>query len=167
MDNSKVFGYLKNCFWLLLPILAFNLVFTSQLPAAYQVNVFWKEIPNAISIPENLLRARVMILPAFMRIRVSTPSQRLGLGLYLTGLLVYFASWTALIAAPQSAWSTSAFGFMAPAYTPTVWLAGMGLIGDELLFPRIPFKPWMYWNISASFLLFHNLHAYTVYSRGI
>jgi len=109
----------------------------------------------------------VMLLPAFMRLRVSTSSQKLGLGLYLTGLLIYFASWAVLIVFPQCAWSTSEIGFMAPAYTPIVWLAGIGLIGTELLFLRVRFKPWIYWTLSALFIVFHNLHVITVFSRGI
>ena len=72
MSFSKILGYACNCFWLLVPILIFNLLFTRQLPAAYQMNVFWKDIPKAISVPENLLRTLVMILPVFMRLRVST-----------------------------------------------------------------------------------------------
>jgi hypothetical protein len=167
MTNSRLLGYLCNCFWLLLPILAFNPIFMRQLPPAYQMVIFWKDIPKAIGVFENLLRALVMILLVLMRLRVSTPGQKLGLGLYVTGLLVYFASWGALIAAPQSAWSISAIGFLAPAYTPILWLTGIGLIGDGLQFPRVPFKPWMYWTVSGLFLLFHNLHAFTVYSRGI
>jgi hypothetical protein len=102
-----------------------------------------------------------------MRLRVSTSSQKLGLGLYLTGLLIYFASWAVLIVFPQCAWSTSEIGFMAPAYTPIVWLAGIGLIGTELLFLRVRFKPWIYWTLSALFIVFHNLHVITVFSRGI
>jgi hypothetical protein len=167
MSFSKILGYACNCFWLLAPILIFNLLFTRQLPAAYQMNVFWKDIPKAISLPENLLRMIVMILPVFMRLRVSTTSQKLGLGLYLTGLLVYFASWTVLIASPQCTWSMSAVGFMAPAWTPIVWLLGISLIGDELLLPVVAFKPWMYGVLSVLFLVFHNLHAATVYSRPI
>ena len=167
MTFSKILSYLCNCFWLLAPILVFNLLFATQLPAAYQINVFWKDIPKAISVPENLFRTLVMIFPLFMRLRVSTPGQKLGLGVYLAGLLCYFASWTALIAAPWSSWSMSATGFVAPAYTPIVWLTGIGMIGDELWIPRVPFRSWMYWTISALFLLFHNLHAVTVYSRGI
>ena len=167
MNLSKTRSCFYNCFWLLVPILAFNLLFTHQLPAAYQASVFWKDIPTLISIPENLLRTLVMILPIFMKLRISTKSQRLGLVTYLTGMLIYFASWTVLIISPQSAWSTSIFGFLAPAYTPIVWLIGIGLIGDELLLPRVSCKPCMYWAVSASFLFFHNLHAFTIYSRGI
>jgi hypothetical protein len=167
MTFSKRIGYIYNCFWLIAPVLVFNLLFARQLPAAYQIDVFWKDIPKAISLPENLLRMLVMILPVMMRLRVTTPNQKFGLALYLTGLLVYFASWAVLIASPQCAWSTSEIGFLAPAFTPILWLAGIGLIGKELQIPGVPFKPWIYGTLSALFLVFHNLHAATVFSRGI
>jgi hypothetical protein len=56
---------------------------------------------------------------------------------------------------------------MAPAYTPIVWLLGIGMIGDEFFLPGVAFKPWMYWALSALFLVFHNLHTALVYSRGV
>ncbi len=167
MNISKNASYLYNCFWLLVPILVFNLIFTHQLPAAYQMDVFWYEIPKTISVPENLLRILVMILPVFMRLRISTRSQKLGLGLYLAGLLIYLSSWAVLIIFPQSEWSTSQIGFLAPAFTPIVWLLGIGLIGDEFRLHSVPFKPWMYLTLSVLFLIFHDLHAGTVYSRSI
>jgi hypothetical protein len=102
-----------------------------------------------------------------MRLQVSTPGQKLGLGIYAAGLLIYFASWLVLIAAPQGAWAATAAGFLAPAYTPALWFAGIGLIGQQLLVPGVPFKGWMYWILCALFLLFHNLHALTVFSRGV
>jgi hypothetical protein len=128
MAFSKNLGYLGNCFWLLLPILAFNLLFAHRLPAAYQTSVFWKDIPRWIGLPENLLRTFVMLLPLCMRLGISTPRQKLGLELYMVGLPVYFCSWAVLIAAPQCVWSTSEAGFLAPAYTPILWLAGMALM---------------------------------------
>jgi len=167
MAPSSGSAYLCNCFWLLVPILAFNLLFTRRLPPAYQAGVFGRAIPRAITVPENLLRTLVMLLPLVMQLRVSTPSQKLGLGLYLIGTLVYFASWGSLIVAPRCAWSTSPFGFMAPAYTPLLWLVGIGLVGDTLVFPLVAFSAWMYWALSALFLLFHNLHAGLVYSRTV
>ena len=167
MTVSKILGYLCNCFWLLLPILVFNMLFMRQLPAAFQLDAFWKDIPRAIGVPENLLRILVMMLPFFMRLQVSTSSQKVGLGIYLMGLPIYFASWAVLIVFPQCAWGTNAIGFMAPAYTPIVWLAGIGLVGNEFQFSSFPFNPWLYWTLSALFLLFHNLHTYTVYSRSI
>jgi hypothetical protein len=167
MISSNKLDYLCNCFWLLVPILAFNVLFTRLLPPAYQMEVFWKDIPKVVGVPENILRTLVMILPIFMRLQLSTPHQKLGLGLYLAGLLSYFASWIALIAVPWSAWSMSAIGFLAPAYTPIIWLTGIGLMGDMLQFSRVPYRPWIYLGISGLFFAFHNLHAFLVYSRGI
>jgi hypothetical protein len=167
MIFPKKAGYLYNCFWLMTPILIFNLLLAHKLPASFQTDVFWKNIPKEISFPENLLRTLVMILPILMPFRVSTPNQKLGLALYFTGVLVYFASWGVLIVSPQCAWSRSEIGFLAPAYTPIVWLIGIGLIGNELLNPKIPYKSWMYCVLSALFLVFHNLHTATVFFRGI
>ena len=172
MTLSRTLGDLANCFWLLVPILLFNLALARRLPAAYQPAIFWRNIPSAISLPESIFRALVMVLPVFMRLQLSTPSQKLGLGLYAAGLLIYFASWLVLIAVPHGAWAASAAGFLAPAYTPALWLAGIGLIGRELLIPGVPFQEgmywgWMCWILCAVFLLFHNLHALTVFRRGL
>jgi hypothetical protein len=164
---ARFAGWRHSCFWLLVPILVFNLLFMRQLPPAFQPDVFWKDIPRAIALPENAFRLlTLMLLIPVMRLRVSTPAQRLGFWLYGIGTLVYFASWGALITWPQSGWSTSAVGFLAPAYTPLIWLAGIGLIGNEPLAPRVPVRPWVYWASSAFFLLCHNLHAGLVYGRA-
>ena len=45
------------------------------------------------------------------------------------GNLVYFASWLPLIYRPEAAWSRSAAGPLAPAYTPQIWLADIALAG--------------------------------------
>lgn len=157
---------LANTFWLLLPILAFNVIFVRYLPSAYKTDQFRKDIPGWISIPENILRIAVMILPLVMRFSTSTLSQRVGLWFYLVGIMLYFASWRVQIAFPESAWSTSAAGFLAPAYTPVVWLAGIALIGDSLTISAIPYSPWIYVVLSGLFLIFHNLHAWLVYARN-
>jgi hypothetical protein len=55
---------------------------------------------------------------------------------------------------------------MAPAFTPILWLAGIGMIGDEFQTSQVPFKWWMYWIVSACFLFFHILHTGLVYARA-
>jgi len=165
MKTADLLPYLSNAFLLLLPILAFNVLFMRFLPHDYQVNVFWKEIPAWIAITENLLRVPVFLLPLVMRLRISTPSQKLGLGLYVAGSLVYFVAWGAQILFPMTAWSTSMVGFMAPAFTPVLFLVGIGLIGDTLTLPKVPYKPWVYWGLSGAFMVFHNVHAGLVYIR--
>lgn len=164
--TKKIVALLPNTFWLLVPILAFNIVFIRLLPPAYQMDVFWRDIPTWIGTPENVLRTIVFLLPLVMSLRAVTPAERAGFFLYVSGTLVYFAAWGALIAFPQSPWSRSAAGFMAPAYTPALLLAGISLIGDTLTVPGLFYSPWIYRVLSALFLIFHNLHAWTVFNRG-
>lgn len=158
-------NYLLNCLLLLLPIMAWNLIFASKLPWAYSEEVFSKNIPSMITNGENILRSLVFILPVLMPIRVETQSQKLGLWLYIIGTSIYFLSWLAQIYFPQSAWSLSAWGFLAPAYTPLIWLTGIGLIGSMLYFSS-PYRSWMYIVLSVIFVGFHLSHAMTVYSRN-
>lgn len=63
------------------------------------------------------------------------------------------------------AWSTSLVGFMAPAFTPAVFLAGICLIGDTLTLHAVPWTPLIYAAICALFLVFHCFHAKVVHSR--
>jgi hypothetical protein len=156
--------YLLNCFWLLVPVLVFNLLFARHLPPAFQPERFDRAIPRALARPENVLRTLVMLLPLLMRLRLASPNERLGGALYLFGVLVYFASWGVLILAPRCAWSASVLGFMAPAYTPAIWLVGIGLMGGTLVVSNARLGPWPYCAVSALFLVFHNLHAYRAYA---
>lgn len=166
MNIWKSTEYLRNCFWMLVPILVFNWVFVRSLPSAFQMNVFWDRIPWTIAVPENVLRTVVMILPFFMRFGIVEPIQKLGFALYLVGLLVYFASWAALMIFPHSHWSSTAIGFLAPAYTPILWLGGIAMVGNQLQFPKVSLQPWAYGSLSLCFLVFHNLHTHLVYSRN-
>jgi hypothetical protein len=65
---------------------------------------------------------------------------------------------------PLSPWSQSPLGFLAPAFTPALWLAGIASIGRTLYFGDF-YRPWMFLALSLVFLAFHNAHAWTVYSR--
>jgi hypothetical protein len=166
MKIDSLMHYLLNCLWLLLPIMAWNLIFVGKLPQAYSEEVFSKNIPAFITSGENVLRLIVFILPALMPLRIETQSQKLGLLFYITGTLIYFLSWLMQIYSPQSAWSLSAWGFLAPAYTPLIWLTGIGLMGSTFYFPS-PYRSWMYITISVVFLGFHLSHALTVFIRNL
>jgi len=158
-------SYLLNCLLLLLPIMAWNLIFASKLPWAYSEEVFSKNIPSFIASGENIFRLIVFILPVLMPLRIEMQSQKFGLWLYIAGTAIYFVSWLAQIYFPQSAWSLSAWGFLAPAYTPLIWLVGIGLIGSAFYFSS-PYRSWMYIITSVVFLGFHLSHALTVYLRN-
>jgi hypothetical protein len=156
----------RNCSVLLVPLLVFNVALMSQLPAAFQRDVFWADIPMVISVPENTLRLLVMLLPALMPLSLSSRTQRVGLGVFCVGAFLYFASWVALILAPDSGWSRSAPGFLAPAYTPLLWLAGLTMLGDRLVLSRFPYRHWMYGSVAALFVAFHVSHAFLVWWRA-
>ena len=129
--KTTLLNYILNCMWLLLPIMVWNWFLANKLPRAYATETFDHSIPIFIVNGENIFRAMVFILPLLMPLRIETQTQKLGLGLYLAGTLIYFLSWLAQIYFPQSAWSLSAFGFLAPAHTPLIWLTGIGLIGRQ------------------------------------
>jgi len=164
MKTDSLMNYLLNCMLLLLPIMAWNGIFFSKLPWAYSSEVFDKNIPVFLSNGENIFRLFVFFLPLLMPLKIETQSQRLGLWLYILGTATYFISWLVQIYFPQSPWSLSVFGFLAPAYTPLIWLTGIGLIGNTLYFSS-PYQSWMYILLSVTFVGFHMSHAWTVFSK--
>lgn len=164
MAFKNIQKYIFNCFLLTIPILLWDYLFTDRLPKAPLIQPFWKEIPSYIIQIENISRLIMFVFISFMPIKIVTPTQRKGLVLYVIGTLLYFASWLILMYFPNSAWSKSEFGLLAPAYTPLFWLIGIGLIGNSFYF-NIPFKRWVYFLIVIIFLIFHNWHTYLIYFR--
>jgi hypothetical protein len=159
-------SFFANCFLLLIPILLWNLIFASKLPKAYSAEIFSKDIPRFIEYGENILRLFVFVLPIFMPIHIETQNQKLGFWFYIIGSVIYYMSWLVLIYFPQGNWSLSALGFSAPAYTPLIWLAGIGLIGNKLFFAS-PYRSWIYIIASTIFVSFHLAHAVTVHTRNL
>ena len=162
LDSHSFRKYLLNCFLLTLPILAWNILLTNKLPKALQPEIFWNKIPAFLTYGENISRTMVFALTLFMPLSIATSLQKKGLILYIGGTLLYFASWLVLIYFPNSQWSNSLLGFMAPAYTPLLWLIGIGLIGDSFYF-NFTFRLWFFISTSILFLVFHNLHTYRIF----
>ena len=156
--------YLLNCFLLTIPIMIWNIIFTSKLPQYYQPEIFWKDIPAWLKYSENISRILIFILTLLMPLNISTLTQKRGLILYIGGTLIYFASWLVLIYFPNSSWSNNILGFMAPAYTPLLWLTGIGFIGNSFYF-NLPYKRWFFILTVIIFLIFHNFHTMTIYFR--
>lgn len=157
--------YLSNCGWLLLPAVLWNVAFATRLPAAFQPEEFWRDIPGVLAALENGLRIVVFVLPFFMPLRLRERAQRRALLLFAAGTLIYFGSWLALMAAPQSAWATSALGFTAPAWTPALWLGALALLGRDLYWGRF-YRWWMYALVSMAFLAAHISHTAIVFARN-
>ncbi|NJM81064.1 MAG: hypothetical protein HC854_18265 [Flavobacterium sp.] len=164
MKKIALKKYFTNCFILILPILAWNIIFMNQLPKAFQPEVFWINIPNYIKYGENFSRILLFTLTVFMPLNICTRIQIRGLRLYIFGILLYFASWLFLIYLLETQASSNLIIFMAPAYTPIFWLTGIGLIGKSFYF-NILYKKWFFISIAIIFLLFHNLHTYIIYLK--
>lgn len=147
-----------------IPILLWNLALTRHLPPELGSTEFWRDIPAVIRVPENVLRLAVSLLPFLMPLEIRSSAQRRGVLAFLSGLALYFGSWVALIAAPETAWSTSAIGFVAPAVTPLLWLCGIGMVGRRLYAP-VAYNWWIYVILSAAFVSIHGTHALLVYFR--
>lgn len=165
MNATGLVRYVLCCGVLTVPILVWNVVFTRFLPPALASNEFSRDIPALVRHGENALRIIVMVLPFLMPLDVATAGQRRGLWLFVAGTLLYFLAWLPLMIAPRSRWSTSWMGFVAPAYTPIVWLTALALIGRRLYLPS-PFRWWMYGVLACGFVAFHATHASIVYARN-
>jgi len=141
-----------------------NVFLIKKLPKAFQPEIFWDDIPSFLTYGENISRIIVFILTFLMPLSILTSTQKKGLFLYISGSILYFASWLILIYFPDSGWSNSILGFMAPAYTPFLWLTGIGLIGNSFYF-NLSYKRWQFIGTSLVFLAFHNIHSLTIYFR--
>lgn len=157
----------RNGGWLWVPPLAISFAFWPHLGPAFQPEIFWRDIPEPLGLAENTLRFILVGLSFGLQTGLSRSRQRTGLAVYLVGLGLYMASQALIAANPQSAWSTSAIGFLAPAYTPLIWLVGIGMISERWLVPQIGRSSLFYIGFSAAFIATHVSHAALVYSRGI
>ena len=164
MKVTTLRHYALNCGLLLVPAILWNLLLTERLPPEFSMAEFWREIPVPLALAENILRVAVFALPFFMPLDLSAPGRRRALWIYAVGTLAYFASWLPLIFFPSSAWSTSAWGFIAPAYTPFFWLLGIALLGRRLFWGAF-YRWWMYLVLSLGFLATHISHTALVYAR--
>lgn len=161
MLKSIVGKILTNGFLLLIPIFLWNIVFANKLPESFQAMNFDLGIAKYIIISENILRLIVFVLPLMMTIRLNSTSHKIGLLIYIIGVFIYYSSWLILIYFPESRWSTNLLGYMAPAYTPLIWLIGIGLTGDSLYLHE--YFHWIYFISSIFFVSIHSYHTYLVY----
>jgi hypothetical protein len=143
--------------------MTWDLMLSDRLPVSYQPGVFSENIPLWLTIAENSSRTIVFLLAVLMPLSLRARRQKAGLFIYLAGLLLYFFSWLILIFFPYIV--TNAAAFMAPAYTPLIWLTGIALIAEKFYF-HIPFRRWYFMAAVILFLVLHNFHAYMIFERG-
>ena len=164
MTFAAVRHYALNCGLLLVPVSIWNIALKGSLPPAFAPVEFWRDIPAPLSLTENSLRLAIFVLPFLMPLDLAAPERIRALLIVAAGTLLYFASWLALILFPSSAWSSTALGFVAPAYTPALWLLGIALLGRQLFWGRF-YRWWMYAVLAIVFLAAHISHAALVFAR--
>jgi len=118
LNQVRLRKYVLSCELLIIPVLVWNIAFTGFLPPALGSQEFWRDIPPMVTYGENLLRLIVLVLSFLMPLDLRAVSQRRGLTLFTVGMVLYFLAWLALMPFPQSQWSLSWTGLLAPAYTP-------------------------------------------------
>ncbi|PJZ23893.1 hypothetical protein CH352_18850 [Leptospira hartskeerlii] len=136
-----------------------------KLPPAYQASEFNGNIPVSVLIGENIFRTIIFVLPLFLKFDWEFGKSKIGLITYGIGSCLYYLSWLALIFLPNSVWSLSLIGFIAPAYTPIVWLVGISFIANKYYFNTI-YSKWHLLIPSILFSGFHISHAIIVYNRS-
>ena len=137
---------LVNCFWLIIPLLAWNLLLGPRITQPAILSD--AHSPKWLLIAENITRILVFALPLIIPLQIRDSWGKTGLLVYILGTLVYFASWLPLFLAPASAWSTSPAGLLAPRLTPFLSFLGIALIG----------KAWPYGLLAAAFIFMHTWH---------
>ena len=156
--------YALSCGLLLLPIFVWNAALTPSLPYPWGTAAFWQDIPRPLAYLENSARLIVSGLPFLMPFEPTSTLQRRGLVMYAGGTALYFCAWVAVLIAPGSAWAVSPIGFLAPAYTPLLWLVGLALLGRRLFWGRF-YRWWMFLIPAGGFIAAHVTHAALVYAR--
>jgi hypothetical protein len=163
---DSISHYVFSCGWLLAPAILWNIALSKRLPPAFQPSVFWNNIPRPLGLAENTLRIAVFALPFFMPLELAATAATPALAVFALGNLLYFSSWLALMANPDSRWSKSALGFAAPSYTPVIWLLGISLLGQKLYWGTF-YHWWMHFILCIAFLAAHISHTLLVHRRHV
>jgi len=153
------------CFWLLIPILIFNVAFSRFLPSHFQPRI-WGQFPRCLSILENSFRFGVMLCTLFLPCTFPDSTLKMvGLCLFIIGVSMYFCSWFCVIRYPLSAWSRSLAGFSAPSWTPILWFGGIDILSSWSHMKHAVLFQVVYTALIFHFLLLHNFHAFWIYKH--
>jgi hypothetical protein len=157
MDNI-----LTNSFILLIPVFIWNIIFTSKLPSVYTDKASKESIHSFFEYGEHFFRIVIFIIPLFIKYNILNGYT---ICIYIAGTLIYFISWLILIYLPESKWSKSTGGLLAPAYTAIIWLMGIALVSEKY-YISIPYEKWHYIIPAVLFTVFHTFNTYMVLRKN-
>lgn len=154
---------MRLCLWLWVPPLGASLTLWGQLPPAYQPEYFDLWVPPLLGLAETVLKLAAIAISTLLVAGWTGARHRLGLGLYGFGVAIYLASYLVLILEPDGAWAQSFVGFTAPAFTPAIWIAGIGLMVSHGITLPARLLQIGFWACATGFLVTHNINASMVY----
>ena len=154
---SIILKYINNCFLLFIPILLFNIIFFKKLPPHYL-----KNISHPIIKMETISRIIVIAFSIIMAINIKNEIEKIGLIIYIIGIIIYFTSYFMEIYAPNTLFGKNIIFILAPYWTSVIWLIGIGLVGNRL-FVNIPYHFTVYLILSITFATIHTIHGYLCY----
>jgi hypothetical protein len=154
-------NYKNNCFWFFIPVIIFNIIFTKYLPAHYL-----KNIKHPIVAMETTARIITIAFSIIMAITLDEKKKKIGLIVYIAGILIYFCSYFIVIKVPATSFNNNLIVLLAPYWTSVLWLIGIGLLGNKL-FLNIPYHYAVYIIISIIFAIIHSIHGYICYNRVV
>ncbi len=74
LEEINVFQqFLSNGFLAIIPVLIWNGVFSSKLPAAFRSDSFERDVSHFILIGESICRYAVFLMPLVLRLKIFTP----------------------------------------------------------------------------------------------
>jgi hypothetical protein len=151
-------SYKNNCFWFFVPVIIFNIIFTKYLPEHYL-----KNINHPIVTIETIARIITIVFALIMAMKLDNKIGKIGLIVYIIGILIYFCSYFIVIKASEISLHNNIIVLLAPYWTSVLWLIGIGLLGNKL-FINIPYHYIAYIIISIVFAIIHSIHGYICYN---
>jgi len=146
MGSFKMKIRLSNCFWLVIPLLAWNIALAPKLTLVEVTSD--AHSPAWLLAAENLTRIVVFAFPLLLALQVKDRLGKTGLAIYLVGILIYFASWIPLVWIPQSNWSQYSAALLMPRITPLLAFMGIALIGHSRFYAFA----------TVVFIILHTIH---------
>jgi len=123
-------GY--NAFLLFIPILIWNGLLFHKLPQSIKSDP--KEMPRYLFRGETILRVAVFGFPFLIPLNYNSDFFYRGLTLYTIGLVIYYSSWLPLMIKPESNLTKKLIIWTAPAWTPSIFLAGITILSESLVY---------------------------------
>ena len=155
MNRPKIIQYLySNCFLLFIPVILFDIVFTKYLPELYLKNTSHTIVPI-----ETTVRIALIALSAIMKINVQNRKGKIGVLIYITGLILYFISYFVLINYADVVIGKNMILQLSGYWTAMIWLIGIGFIGNRL-FVKVPYHYTLFIILSILFGIVHTYYGY-------